>query len=297
MNQAKQKQRQRFGISGLDDALGGGLIPGTLTMIVGATGVGKTQLGMHFCQTAEQQEGQRGAIVDLSSRGDSQNHSDYYSRLFGESLSENELKQSSVEEMFGGERPGDLLLFLGYGGRRVLRSQMDADDWHSWQSELNRRMPMLSSFVYRHLLHGTRRFLVDGIEPQGKSDDSMQLDLLEFLYHRMLRQEHDWLAREVLRQAYREHQEQVFENAYDHGESTAVVLVTTRHAMLEQLMTEPLTDGDLAAGANTVIMLGRQLHEGKMMRAMYIAKHRGSFADQRILPFEVTEAGIVMTEA
>ncbi len=37
--------RQVFGIEELDRELGGGLIPGTLTVVAGATGVGKTQLG------------------------------------------------------------------------------------------------------------------------------------------------------------------------------------------------------------------------------------------------------------
>lgn len=36
------------GLLELDEALGGGLLPGTLTLIAGATGVGKTQFGMHF---------------------------------------------------------------------------------------------------------------------------------------------------------------------------------------------------------------------------------------------------------
>ena len=40
--------RQHFGIEELDRDLGGGLIPGTLTVVAGATGVGKTQLGLHW---------------------------------------------------------------------------------------------------------------------------------------------------------------------------------------------------------------------------------------------------------
>ena len=38
--------RQSTGITGLDAMLGGGLIPGTLTVVVGATGIGKTQVGL-----------------------------------------------------------------------------------------------------------------------------------------------------------------------------------------------------------------------------------------------------------
>ncbi|MGD0676061.1 MAG: ATPase domain-containing protein [Polyangiaceae bacterium] len=37
-----------FGVDGFDDLLGGGLLPGSLTMLLGAPGTGKTLLGIHF---------------------------------------------------------------------------------------------------------------------------------------------------------------------------------------------------------------------------------------------------------
>ena len=40
--------RLSIGVPGLANLLGGGLIPGTLTVVVGATGIGKTQLGLQF---------------------------------------------------------------------------------------------------------------------------------------------------------------------------------------------------------------------------------------------------------
>ena len=58
-------------------------------------------------------------------------------------------------------------------------------------------------------------------------------------------------------------------------------------------MTEPLADGDLAAGANTVIFLGRTLSQGKMSRGLYIAKHRGSYADDRIIQFDINDRGLI----
>ncbi|MEY2727842.1 MAG: hypothetical protein RLZZ458_3709, partial [Planctomycetota bacterium] len=42
------RPRHSTGIPKLDDALGGGLIPGTLTVVMGATGIGKTQLGVRY---------------------------------------------------------------------------------------------------------------------------------------------------------------------------------------------------------------------------------------------------------
>ena len=66
--------RQVFGIEELDRDLGGGLLPGTLTVVAGATGVGKTQLGLHWANAGLSAEGRRGVVCDLTSRGDSQNH-------------------------------------------------------------------------------------------------------------------------------------------------------------------------------------------------------------------------------
>jgi len=285
-------KRQTTGIIGLDEALGGGLLPGTLTVIVGATGVGKTQLGVNWLKRGEQDERKSGAIIDLSSRGDLQSHADYAQRMFQWCLQQEPLRGLAPHSIFAAaEQPRDLLPFLGYEGRRVLRSQMDAEDWDAWQSELNRRLPILEQFVYRHLVHGSRRFLVDGIEPQENPEDSLQLELLENIYHRMLRKEAPWLARDVFRQDYRAVASLVENSTYDHREASSMVLVTTRESMLEQLMQRPLAEGDLVAGANTLILMGRILESGRMKRALYIAKHRGSACDDRILTFEIDDRG------
>lgn len=288
--------RQTTGIPGLDEALGGGLLPGTLTVIVGATGVGKTQLGLHWLHNGQSQGESSGAIIDLSSRGDLQSHQDYAERMFQWKLLQEELRVRAPQEIFDAAfRPETLLPFLGYEGKRVLRSQMDAEDWDAWQSELNRRLPVLEQFVYRHLVHGCRRFLVDGIEPQEDPEDSLQLELLENIYHRMLRKEAEWLAREVFRQDYRANAKSVSEFSYDHKRASGVVLVTTRETMLEQLMQRPLADGDLVAGANTLILMGRVLESGRMKRALYIAKHRGSACDDNIRTFEINDRGPYLT--
>lgn len=288
------QERFSTGLAKLDRSLGGGLLPGTLTMVVGATGVGKTQLAMSFRQAGEAQEGTCGVVIDLSSRGDSQNHSGYEERMFGRKLTVANPATDTLPNPFDNGRPEDVLPFLGYRGKRVLRSQMDVDQWHAWQSELNRRLPYLSRFVYSHLVHGTQRFIVDGIEPQSDASDSLQLDLLESIYHRMLRKEHDWLAREVFRERFRELADSVDQHHYDHRRAAAIVLVTTSESMLEQLMTRPLADGDLAAGANTVILMGRLLQDGRMNRGLYIAKHRGSPVDDRILHFSINDSGIAL---
>src|SRR5438105_12040600 len=75
--------RQGFGIEEFDRELGGGLLPGTLTVVAGATGVGKTQLGLRWADMGRREEGRRGVICDLTSRGDSQNHAGYARQHFG----------------------------------------------------------------------------------------------------------------------------------------------------------------------------------------------------------------------
>src|SRR5262245_35842585 len=69
--------RQSTGVPGLDEHLGGGLLPGALTVVVGATGIGKTQLGVQFAAAGKSDENRRGIVLDMSSRGDSQHHLQY----------------------------------------------------------------------------------------------------------------------------------------------------------------------------------------------------------------------------
>src|SRR5262249_32455555 len=86
------------GIPDLDQLLGGGLLPGTLTVVMGATGIGKTQLGLQFSDAGKQQEGQRGILFDMTSRGDAQNHGDYARRMFDWNL-----KQRHIDEPYAPE--------------------------------------------------------------------------------------------------------------------------------------------------------------------------------------------------
>jgi KaiC/GvpD/RAD55 family RecA-like ATPase len=54
---------------------------GTLTVVLGATGIGKTQLGIQFLDHGRAQEGERGVLFDMTSRGDNQSHEEYADRL------------------------------------------------------------------------------------------------------------------------------------------------------------------------------------------------------------------------
>ena len=117
--------RHVFGIDALDRGLGGGVLPGTLTVIAGATGVGKTQLGLQWANAGLSDEGRRGVLCDLTSRGDSQNHRAYASRLFGWELSEYSLTATpDFERVWDFARTiGDYFHPFDRAGRRVTRAR------------------------------------------------------------------------------------------------------------------------------------------------------------------------------
>ena len=52
--------RVTTGLHRLDEMLGGGLLPGTLCVVYGATGIGKTHLGLTFAHAGVEAEGAPG---------------------------------------------------------------------------------------------------------------------------------------------------------------------------------------------------------------------------------------------
>ena len=52
--------RVSTGLPRLDEMLGGGLLPGTLTVVYGATGIGKTHLGLTFAHHGRAADGAPG---------------------------------------------------------------------------------------------------------------------------------------------------------------------------------------------------------------------------------------------
>ena len=62
---AKATDRLLTGVAGLDEILGGGLLPGRAYMVRGGPGVGKTTLGLHFL-TAGAAKGEKGLFITLA---------------------------------------------------------------------------------------------------------------------------------------------------------------------------------------------------------------------------------------
>ena len=285
--------RQSTGIPRLDSALGGGLIPGTLTVVMGATGIGKTQLGLSYANAGLSQEGQRGLIFDLTTRGDSQNQPEYAERLFGWKMVARQIRERFDPNIVWDRDAirSDYLHVFHRGGRRVTIGDMAPEDWQEFKEDLMRRLDQTIAFFYGNFVHGVRRCIIDGIEPAERDSDSFQFHLFDYVYHQILRKEHDWLARDLFRVHYRTQEPQVMQHAYDHTAIGGMLLYTSHEVMLDDLIERRIQSGDVLSNANTIIMIGKTRDANRMGRALYVAKHRGSACDDQVLPYEFDESG------
>ena len=286
--------RQRFGIEGLDRLLGGGLLPGTLTVLAGATGVGKTQLGLRWADAGLMAEGHRGIVCDLTSRGDAQNHAEYARAQFGWDLHAHATDAPpDLAEIWDFSRHlGEYLHPFAKAGRRVTRRDLEPDEWHAWKSDLARVLRASAAWFYAQFVRGSRRVVVDGIEPTERFSESIQFEFFEYLYHQVLRKDDDWAAREVFRELFRANEPRVLAHRYDSRAIGCLYLYTTPHVLLDDLMAQPIGEGDIFANANTIVLMGRTRHEGRMGRSLYVAKHRGSACGDEIAPYRLTDRGL-----
>ncbi len=310
--------RQSTGVPGLDELLGGGLIPGTLTVIVGATGIGKTQLGLQFANAGQSQDDRRGILFDCSSRGDSQSHAEYARRMFDWRLTPGDAGRAvDVDLIFqgrdqwsrdGGTRSGDAprpvvaaladyLHLFDYHGRRVTRRDLEWDEWRNWQAELNSRLSAAIAFFYGNFLRGVKRVVIDGIEPADRPGESIQFNLFEYVYHQILRKDPQWVARDLLRESYRRYAEQAAAHTYDPAAIGCLLLYTSHEMLLDDLVSRPLEEGDVLANANTLIYMGKIRDGNRLARGLYVAKHRGSAADERIVEYTIDDRGLRIDSA
>jgi RecA/RadA recombinase len=278
------------GIERLDEHLGGGLLPGTLTVVLGATGIGKTQLGIRFAHQGQQADGRAGFLLDLTARGDSQNHSAYAESLAGWKLHSQTLQ---LEEVLNPQvECGNYLRLFPAQATRITQRDMSFDDWHHWQADVNSKLRGAIGFIYANFVRGGRRMVVDGFEPADHPSQSVQFNLFEFLYHKAVREQHDWVARELFREKFLQNSQEVARRRYDAGQIGCLALCTSKEQMLDDLLSRPLDEGDVIANANTLILMGKTRSGQKMGRALFIAKHRGSRCSDEILPYAIDDQGL-----
>ena len=287
-------ERFSTGLGWLDELLGGGLLPGTLTVALGATGIGKTQLGLAFANAGRAQEGDPGLIFDLTTRGDAQSHPEYAKRLFNWTLSTRDPEEPiDLDRIWErNESRRDYLHLFSRGGRRVTVHDLDPDDWREWKVELSRKLDRAIGFFYGNFAHGVRRCVIDGVEPADRASDSFQFHVIDYVYHQILHKDHDWVARDLFRAHFRENADKVSAHAYEHTQIATLLLLTSHETLLDDLLVRKIETGDLLSNANTIILMGKVREGTRMSRALHVAKHRGSRCDDAIVPYEVTDSGL-----
>lgn len=287
--------RASTGLPQLDTMLGGGLLPGTLTVVYGATGIGKTHLGLTFADQGRRTDGARGLLVDMNARGDSQQHAPYAGRLFGWDIRR---WTHTVMPMTDPYPPADQLealyldVFPWIGRRSDYEVETPAGrefDW-AWKAAYARALYTARPFFYFHFAQGSRRVVFDGIEP-WQSEDSIQGYLVNELYRKVIHRDAETLGMEICLPVW-EHRAFIDTHRYDHTGITSLMLVTTEETRLDDLVARKVGPGDLGAVANTIVLMGRDRVGSRIGRFLCVAKHRGSAMADEIVEYRIDERGL-----
>ena len=181
--------------------LGGGLLPGTLTVVYGATGIGKTHLGLTFAHHGRAADGAPGLVVDMNARGDSQQHAPYAERLYGWPIRRWTHTVLPMADPYppAAELEAHYLDAFPWVGRRsdyeVATPEGREFDW-GWKAAYARALYTARPFFYFHFANGSRRVVVDGIEPR-ESDDSIQAYIVDDLYRKIIHRDAETLGMEI----------------------------------------------------------------------------------------------------
>jgi KaiC/GvpD/RAD55 family RecA-like ATPase len=289
--------RVSTGLERLDQMLGGGLLPGTLTVVYGATGIGKTHLGLAFAHHGRRADGAPGLIFDMNARGDSQQHDQYAARLYGWALRR---WTHTVTPMAAPFPPADQMeafycdVFPWVGKLRDYQVPTPDGfefDWN-WKAMYNHALYTARPFVYFHLGAGSRRIVVDGIEPMDVPGEYIQPHIFGDLYGKVIHRDSETLGMEICLPVWR-HREFIDAHRYDHAAVATLLLVTTEETQLEHLIARKVAAGDVGAVANTVIVMGSERVGNRLGRFCCVVKHRGSAMSDEIVEYKVGEQGIV----
>jgi len=267
--------RVTTGLAKLDNMLGGGLLPGTLTVAYGATGIGKTHLGLTFAHHGLAADGTRGIVLDMNGRGDSQQHDEYAARQ-REAFYSNALHWVGRARDFQVPTPG--------GDREF--------DWN-WKAVYNHALYTVRPFMYFHFAAGTRRVVVDGVEPMDSPADSIQVFMFDEVYRTVIHREAETLGMEICLPVWK-HRPFIDAHRYDHTRITTLLLVTTEETRLEDLIARKVATGDVGATANTILVMGSERVGGRLARMLCAVKHRGSAMSDEIVEYRITERGIAL---
>jgi RecA/RadA recombinase len=288
--------RVSTGIGKLDAMLGGGLLPGTLSVVYGATGIGKTHLGLTFCYHGRHADGAPGLVFDMNGRGDSQRHAEYAERLFDWPLDRWTHAVMPMAHPFPADGELGAVYSDAFNWVGKLRDYQTVTpsgpefDWN-WKSAYNRALYTVRPFFYFHFCAGSRRVMVDGVEPTETPADSIQLYLFDELYRTVIHRDAETMGMEICLPVWK-HREFIDAHRYDHRAITTLLLVTTEETRLDDLINRKVEAGDLGAVANTVLVMGRERVGSRLGRFLCVVKHRDSVMSDAIAEFRIDERGI-----
>lgn len=289
--------RVSTGLDKLDAMLGGGLLPGTLAVVYGATGIGKTHLGLTFADRGRIADGARGAVLDMNGRGDSQQHDEYAARLFQWSLRPWTHAVAPMADPYPPPEQmqahySNALRWVG----RVRDFQVPAPDgslvfdWN-WKAMYNHALYTVRPFLYFHFAAGTRRVVVDGVEPMDTPADSIQVFMFDELYRTTIHRDAETLGMEICLPVWK-HRAFIEAHRYDHAAITTLLLVTTEETRLEDLLARKVATGDIGATANTIVVMGSERVGARLARMLCVVKHRGSAMSDEIVEYRVGAGGL-----
>ena len=291
--------RASTGITKLDEMLGGGLLPGTLTVIYGATGIGKTHLGLTFADHGRVADGARGVVLDMNGRGDSQQHPEYATRLFDWPLGEWTHTVTPMAHPY--PAPDQMNAYYSNALRwvgRVRDFQVPTPDggWEfdwNWKATYNHALYTVRPFLYFHFAAGSRRVVVDGVEPMDSPADSIQFYMFDELYRKTIHRDAETLGMEICLPVW-QHREFIDAHRYPHTAITTLLLVTTEETRLEDLLARKVATGDIGATANTIVVMGSERVGSRLARMLCVVKHRGSAMSDEIVEYRVTDRGFTL---
>ncbi len=290
-------QRVSTGIPRLDEMLGGGLLPGTLTVVYGATGIGKTHLGLTFAHHGLVADGARGIVLDMNARGDSQQHDEYAARLFGWQLREWTHTVTPMADPYPPAQQmeahySNALRWVG----RVRDFQVPTADggWEfdwNWKAAYNHALYTVRPFMYFHFSAGARRVVVDGVEPMDQPADSIQFYMFDDVYHTIVHRDAETLGMEICMPVWK-HREFIEAHRYDHGRINTLLLVTTEEIRLDDILARRVATGDIGATANTILVMGTERVGQRVARMLAVVKHRGSPMSDEIVEYRIGAKGL-----
>ena len=277
--------------------LGGGLWPGTLAVVYGATGIGKTHLGLTFAAHGRVAEGAPGIVFDMNGRGDSQQHGEYAERLFGWPL---RTWTHAVPPMTEPMPPPEAMeafysnAFQWVGRTRDFQVPTPDGGWEfdwNWKAVYNHALYTVRPFMYFHFGAGTRRVVVDGVEPMDSPADSIQFHLFDDLYRKVIHRDSDTLGMEICLPVWK-YRDFIDAHCYDHAQITTLLMVTTEETRLDDLLARKVATGDVGATANTIVVMGSERVGTRVARMLCVVKHRGSAMSDEIAEYRITERGL-----